>query len=677
MLYTEGHPISQLGTGFAMIGSGSWIGIPVPVWIAILVVLAAHQLTKLTRTGRYIYAIGGNEEAARLSGIDIGVVKRKVYVMAGSLAALGGLIVTARLDSAQPNAGTGYELDAIAAVVIGGTSLSGGRGSVAGTVMGAVIIGVLNNGLVLLNVSPFWQQVVKGVGHPAGCHCRQDGQPTQRLKDQMKNKYILAIDQGTSSTKTLIFDQEGKVLAQGVESLDTRYLAGGFVEQDARGIWENVRTSASRCLWDLKSKRLDPADIAAIGISNQRETFVVWDAEGRPLSPAVVWQCKRSVSICQDLRDAGLEDMVRARTGLIIDPYFSATKLIWLKDHVEAVSIAMNAGEAYFGTVDSWLLHCMTDGREYITDHTNASRTLMFDIHRLQWDEELIGTFGLKGIRLPEVRPGAGHFGETDLGGLLPFRVPVTGMLGDSHAAAFGEGCFSAGEVKATLGTGCSMMMNIGEQPRPSKNGMVTTICWSTQEKVCYAFEGMIVSCGSTLEWVREKLGFFEDSGQTEAMAHAVSDNGGVVLVPAFNGLGSPHWQADRRASITGIGFDTTKEHIVRAALESIPYQIRDVIDAMASDAGIIPDMLKVDGGITANAFVMQFLADLQEYPVDTIGMPDVSAMGAAFMAGLGAGIFSDLSEFDRMSVINIRYEPREDKAVKDGYVRWRTAIVP
>jgi glycerol kinase len=491
----------------------------------------------------------------------------------------------------------------------------------------------------------------------------------------MKNKYILAIDQGTSSTKTLIFDQEGKVLARGVESLDTRYLGGGFVEQDPHGIWENVRTAASRCLSDLKSKGLDPADIAAIGISNQRETFVVWDAEGRPLSPAVVWQCKRSVSICQDLRDAGLEELVRERTGLIIDPYFSATKLIWLKEHVPSVRDAIAAGEAFCGTVDSWLLYCMTDGRVHATDHTNASRTLLFDIHRLQWDEELIEAFGLKGIRLPEVRPGADQFGHTCLGGLLPFRVPVTGMLGDSHAAAFGECCFSPGEAKSTLGTGCSILMNIGGRPMPSKNGMVTTICWSTHNQVCYAYEGVIVSCGSTLKWVSEQLGLFGDLRQTEAMARSVSDSGGVVLVPAFSGLGSPHWQADRRASITGIGFETTKEHIVRAALESIPYQIRDVIDAMAADAGLTPGTLKVDGGITANTFIMQFLSDLLERPVDTIGMPDVSALGAAFMAGLGAGIFSDKSAFAQMSQLSKRYEPMQDPVVAEGYARWKEAI--
>ena len=491
----------------------------------------------------------------------------------------------------------------------------------------------------------------------------------------MKNKYILAIDQGTSSTKTLIFDQAGRVVARGVEMLESRYFDGGLVEQDPCGIWENVRASAGKCIWNFKSEGYDPADISAIGISNQRETFVVWDAEGLPLHPAVVWQCKRSVSICQDLREAGLEELVRARTGLVIDPYFSATKLIWLKEHVSGVRDAIEAGEAYFGTIDSWLLHCMTDGRVHATDHTNASRTLMFDIHRLEWDEELIGAFALQGIRLPEVRPGAGYFGDTDLGGLLPFRVPVTGMLGDSHAAAFGECCFSAGEAKATLGTGCSILMNIGEHPMPSKNGMVTTICWSTPDKVCYAYEGVIVSCGSTLQWVSDRLGLFGDPRQTAVMAAAVPDNGGVVLVPAFSGLGSPHWQADRRASITGIGFDTTKEHIVRAALESIPYQIRDVIDAMAVDAGIRTDVLKVDGGITANPFVMQFLADLLQRPVDTIGMPDVSAMGAAFMAGLGAGLFHDVSAFRGMSQVLERIDPSVDPVVMEGYARWRREI--
>jgi glycerol kinase len=487
----------------------------------------------------------------------------------------------------------------------------------------------------------------------------------------MKNKYILAIDQGTSSTKTLIIDAKGTVIARGHEPLETKYLDGGFVEQDPRGIWENVKASASKCLWDLKTKGFNPADISAIGISNQRETFVIWDAEGLPLYPAVVWQCKRSVEICRSLLDAGLDELVRTRTGLVIDPYFSATKLIWLKDNINSIHESIVAGEVFFGTVDSWLLHCMTDGTVHATDHTNASRTMMFDIAKLQWDDELIAAFGLTGLRLPEARPGASDFGMTDLGGLLPFRVPVTGMLGDSHAAAFGEGCFDAGDAKATLGTGCSILMNIGHQPMPSKNGMVTTVCWSTSDEVCYAFEGVIVSCGSTLKWVGERLGFFGDPRQTEVMATNVPDSGGVVLVPAFSGLGSPHWQSDRRASITGIGFETTKEHIVRAALESIPYQIKDVINAMMADAMIEPGVLKADGGITSNLFVMQLLADLLDRPVETIGMPDVSAMGAAFMAGLGAGIFENMEVLKSMCVVQHHFKPRPSAGVMEGYSRW------
>ncbi len=487
----------------------------------------------------------------------------------------------------------------------------------------------------------------------------------------MKNKYILAIDQGTSSTKTLIVDAAGKVLARGHASLETQYLDGGFVEQDPWGIWENVKASASRCLADLVSKCFDVSDISAIGISNQRETFVIWDAEGRPLYPAVVWQCKRSVDICRSLRDAGLEELVRTRTGLVIDPYFSASKIIWLKENISEVREALDKGKAFFGTVDSWLLYCMTDGAVHATDDTNASRTLMFDIRTLQWDEELLEAFGLQGLRLPEVRTGGSFFGTTDLGGLLPNKVPVTGMLGDSHAAAFGEACFSAGDAKATLGTGCSLLMNIGHQPMPSKNGMVTTVCWSTPTEVCYAFEGVIVSCGATLQWAGERLGLFEDPRQTEVMATNVPDSGGVVLVPAFSGLGSPHWQSDRRASITGIGFETTKEHIVRAALESIPYQNKDVINAMMADAMIEPGVLKADGGITSNLFVMQLLADLLDRPVETIGMPDVSAMGAAFMAGLGAGIFENMEVLKSMSVVQHHFKPRPSAGVMEGYARW------
>ncbi|HSC36229.1 MAG TPA: FGGY family carbohydrate kinase, partial [Chitinophagaceae bacterium] len=328
-------------------------------------------------------------------------------------------------------------------------------------------------------------------------------------------------------------------------------------------------------------------DIAALGISNQRETFVLWNKEGKALHPAVVWQCKRSVQVCGDLKRKGLSEIINAKTGLVIDPYFSATKLIWLNQNNQDIRDSVNKGDVYFGTIDTWLLYKLTSGAKYATDYSNASRTMLFNLHTLKWDEELIDSFGLKNIHFPSLQPSSSLFGETSLNDLLPRAIPVTAMIGDSHAAAFGEGCFEPGTAKATLGTGCSIMMNTGNKPVRSGNGMVSTICWSTAQEVAYALEGVIVSCGATIEWVKKELQLFSDNKDTEAMANAVADNGGVYLVPAFSGLGSPHWQMSRKASIVGIGFGTTKNHIVRAALESIPYQVKDVVTAMEKDAGI------------------------------------------------------------------------------------------
>ncbi len=357
---------------------------------------------------------------------------------------------------------------------------------------------------------------------------------------------------------------------------------------------------------------------------------------------------------------------------MLIDPYFSGTKLMWLAQHNELVKKAISNGEAYFGTIDTWLLYKLTGGMSYATDYTNASRTLLFNLHTLSWDEELIDLFGLKGINLPEIKPSSAFFGETTMDGLLEQPVPITGMIGDSHAAAFGEGCFDTGTAKATLGTGCSILMNIGDQPLQSKNGMVTTICWSTEERVDYAFEGVIVSCGATIEWLKNELALFSNSADTEAMALVVEDNAGVYLVPAFSGLGSPHWDMERRASITGMSFGTTKNHIVRAALESIPYQIKDVIVAMEKDAGISLKELYADGGMTKNNFLIQFLSDLLAKPVSLIGMPDVSALGAAYMAGLKAGVYADLDALKNFSSAKQQVQPGIDKKiVQRGYTGW------
>ncbi len=488
--------------------------------------------------------------------------------------------------------------------------------------------------------------------------------------------YILSIDQGTSGTKALVFDTEGQAIARGAAPLQTNYFGEGFVEQDPEAIYNNVIAAVGNCLNDLEVKGHSKEQIAAIGISNQRETFVLWDESGKPLHPAIVWQCKRSVKVCEALVQRGLGDSIAAKTGLVIDPYFSATKLIWLVEKDPAIKEAVEYGKAFFGTIDTWLLYKLTEGKSYATDHTNASRTLFFNIHDLKWDAELLEAFGLRNLQLPEVKSSSAYFGATTINDLLHGPVAVTGLIGDSHAAAFGEGCFDAGTAKATLGTGSSIIMNIGNKPVASQNGMVTTICWSIPGRVDYALEGVIVTCGGTIEWLKNELGLFDDVKATTGMASSVSDNGGVYLVPAFSGLGSPHWEMNRKASITGMTFGTNKNHIVRASLESIPYQIKDVIAAMEKDTGIPLKQLMTNGGLTANEFVMQFLTDVLSKPVSRSNMPDVSALGAAYMAGLQQGVFNNIDILKNLRSDKIVLKPsgESDKAM-EWYRGWLQAI--
>lgn len=493
----------------------------------------------------------------------------------------------------------------------------------------------------------------------------------------MKSSYILAIDQGTSSTKSIIFDEQGQAVARASGSLHSHYGENGHVEQDPEEIYRNVLASAAKCIDAFKSSGGDLSRLQTLGISNQRETFVLWDQEGRPLYNAVVWQCKRSVGICERMKqEEGLEAVIKQKTGLIIDPYFSGSKLIWLYEHNDKVRQAIDEGKAFFGTIDTWLLYKLTQGRHYLTDYTNASRTLFFNLHSLQWDRELLARFNLSGLQLPEAKPSSYLFGQSDLEGLLETPLNISSMIGDSHAAAFGEGCFSPGTAKATMGTGCSILMNIGGEARASGHGMVTTICWSTEDRVDYALEGVIVSCGATLEWLKNELQLFTDSKDTEAMARAVPDNKGVYLVPAFSGLGAPHWDMNRRAGITGLTFGSNKHHIVRAALESIPYQIQDVIAAMESDTRIRLQELNVHGGISANQFVLQFLADLLDRPVFKSNMPDVSALGAAYLAGLKAGIYKNLAHLKDLQSERSTVRPGENQQkVRAWYAGWQEAI--
>jgi glycerol kinase len=437
-----------------------------------------------------------------------------------------------------------------------------------------------------------------------------------------------------------------------------------------------VLTSVVKCLDDFENKGFDKNNIVSIGISNQRETFVLWDQKGNPLHNAVVWQCKRSLKICEELKEKNLSGTISQKTGLVIDPYFSATKLIWLLRHNETIKEAVENGNAYFGTIDTWLLYKLTNGSQYATDHTNASRTMLFNLHSLQWDEALIDAFELRGINLPSINSSSGAFGETSLSGHLNAPVPVAALIGDSHAAAFGEACFDKGMAKATMGTGCSILMNIGNKPVQSRNGMVTTICWSIPGRIDYALEGVIVSCGATIEWLKNELNLFSDSAATAAMANAVADNGGVVLIPAFSGLGSPHWDMERKASLTGLSFGTTKNHLVRAALESIPYQIKDVIVAMEMDAGLSLSALMVDGGITSNTFVLQFLTDLLRKNVTTINTQEVSALGAAYLAGLHTGVFINIESLQHLNKNKNIHQPVADASiVHKGYENWLAAL--
>ncbi|MEP6677143.1 MAG: glycerol kinase GlpK [Ferruginibacter sp.] len=490
-----------------------------------------------------------------------------------------------------------------------------------------------------------------------------------------EKKYILAIDQGTSSTKTIIFDEQGLVIARASEPLKTNYLSDGFVEQDALGIFENVLSSVKKCIEQFINNGGDLTSMTCCGISNQRETFVVWNGKGKPLHNAVVWQCKRSVQVCERLKEEGLEDYIRSVTGLIIDPYFSASKLIWLKENNESIKKAISENDLYFGTIDTWLLYQLTDGKNYVSDYTNASRTMMFNLKTLQWDMKLIERIGLSGICLPQLKSSSADFGQTDFKGLLPSAININAMIGDSHAAAFGEGCFETGTAKATMGTGCSVLMNIGNEVKLSSNGMVTTICWSTEDAIAYALEGVIVSSGATVEWLKTELQLFSDNMICEAMAMSVNDNDGVYLVPAFSGLGSPHWNMTVKASINGLSFSSNKNHIARAALESIAYQIKDVIAAMEQDTNIELQMLMADGGITSNKFVMQFLTDLLQKNVISIGMPDVSALGAAYLAGLKSKVFKNIEQLKTLNKNRTILSPAMNTGIENYYRGWKKAV--
>jgi glycerol kinase len=482
--------------------------------------------------------------------------------------------------------------------------------------------------------------------------------------------YILALDQGTTGSAALVFDQAGGLVASVDREIAQSYPMPGWVEHDPEEIFA---TTVSVGREALARAAISPADVAAIGITNQRETTVVWDAAtGAAIYPAVVWQSRASADVCDQLKADGLEPLFRERTGLVIDAYFSGTKIRWLLDRVPGAQQRAEAGELRFGTIDSWLVWKLSGGRVHCTDATNAARTLLFNVHTLEWDDELLRVLHVPRSMLPEVRGCAEVYAETsEFGGSLP----IAGIAGDQQAALFGQACFELGQAKNTYGTGCFLLVNAGERSPGLADGLLTTVGWRIGEQTTYAFEGSAFVTGAAVQWLRDGLGLIDDAAETEALAKSVPDNGGVYLVPAFVGLGAPHWDMYARGLLIGLTRGTTRPHIARATLECIAYQSRDLVEAMAA-AGQPVHTLKVDGGGTANAFLMQFQADLLGVPVEVAAVQETTALGAASLAGLGAGVWRTLEDVRARWRCARRYEPRMSADQRDSLYRdWLRAV--
>jgi glycerol kinase len=481
--------------------------------------------------------------------------------------------------------------------------------------------------------------------------------------------HLLAIDQGTTSTRSLLFDSSGRLLATAQREFKQSYPQPGWVEHDAQEIWRDVLQTAREVI--AKSN----APVAAIGIANQRETTVVWErAGGTPIYPAIVWQDRRTAAQCERTRQEGGEALVRARTGLLLDPYFSATKLAWILDHVPGARARAGRGELAFGTIDSFLLWQLTKGAVHATDAANASRTMLFDIHRQCWDDDLLKLFDIPEALLPEVHDNTFLYGVT-APGLFDREIPVAGMAGDQHAALIGQACFDAGMAKATYGTGSFFLLNTGQEALPPAKGMLTTMAYRTDGRPVYAVEGSIFAAGAVLKWLRDRLGLFNDVAQTGSIAASIGANEGVYLVPAFAGLGAPHWDPDARGLICGLTLDSGPAHLVRAALESAAYQTLDLLQAVTNGGGQ-PQALRVDGGMAANDWFCQFLADIIAAPVERPLMLEATAQGAAFLAGLQLGVFPDFAAISAAWVSGARFEPRMDAAERDRLITgWRNAV--
>jgi glycerol kinase len=488
------------------------------------------------------------------------------------------------------------------------------------------------------------------------------------------SRFVLALDQGTTSSRAILFDAAGRIAAIDQHEFTQHFPKPGWVEHDPAEIWETQLRAARGAMGKAGASA---ADVAAIGITNQRETALVWDRKtGEPIHRAIVWQSRQTADICAELRSRGLEDEVRSRTGLVIDAYFSATKIRFILDAVPGAQERAERGELAFGTVDSWLLHRLTGGRVHATEPSNASRTMIFDIRERAWSDRLLGELRIPREMLPEVRDSSGVFAEADPA-LFGSAIPIAGIAGDQQAALFGQGCFTPGSAKNTYGTGCFLLMNTGSEAPISKSGLVTTVAWALDGAVEYALEGSIFVAGAAVQWLRDGLGLVAAAGESEALARSVEDTGGVYLVPAFVGLGAPYWDESARGAVIGITRGTTRAHLVRATLESIAYQSRDVVDCFGGDAGLTLGALRVDGGACQNDFLMQFQADVLGVPVERPAVLEVTALGAAALAGLGVGFWRDRSELSSaLGAGATRFEPQMSADRRETlYAGWQRAV--
>ncbi|MFQ3544885.1 glycerol kinase GlpK [Halobacillus rhizosphaerae] len=487
-------------------------------------------------------------------------------------------------------------------------------------------------------------------------------------------KFILSLDQGTTSSRAILFNKEGKIVETAQKEFEQFFPKPGWVEHDANEIW----TSVLSCIANVLTKAdIEPDQIAGIGITNQRETTVVWDKNtGKPIHKAIVWQSRQTQEICNELREQGLNDKFRDKTGLLLDPYFAGTKVKWILDHVEGAKEKAENGDLLFGTMDTWLIYKLSGKQAHVTDYSNASRTLMYNIFDLKWDDELLDILEVPKSMLPEVKPSSEVYAHTVDYHFFGKEIPIAGVAGDQQAALFGQACFEKGMAKNTYGTGGFMLMNTGEEAVKSDNGLLTTLAWGLDGKVEYALEGSIFVSGSAIQWLRDGLNMIESSPKSEEIAGEVNTTDGVYVVPAFVGLGTPYWDSEARGAVFGLTRGTTRAHFVRATLESLAYQTKDVVDSMVEDSGIGLKKLRVDGGAVKNNLLMQFQSDLLDVPVERPEINETTALGAAYLAGLAVGFWKDREEISKQWKVERNFDPHMDeRKSRDLYKGWQKAV--